>query len=51
MIEGGTREYFRALLEGIDTMTRLPDYLFWEEILETFPDFKVEELTTILGTL
>ena len=41
MTEGGTREDFRAMLEGVDTMTDLPACLFWEEILDAFPDCKV----------
>ena len=45
MTEGGTREYFRAMLEGVETMIRLPDCLFQEDIFETFPDFKVEART------
>ncbi len=39
--EGGKREDFRRMLEGVDAVTDLPAYHFWEEILDAFPEAKV----------
>ena len=47
MTEGGTREYDCVMLEGVETMTRLPDCHFLEDIFDTFPDFKVTSYTNI----
>ena len=38
---GGTVEDFRRIFEGVDAVTDLPAYHYWEQILEAFPDAKV----------
>ena len=43
---GGTIEDFKEMYESVDAVTDAPPYLFWEEILQAFPDAKVDfELT------
>ncbi|CAK8677541.1 unnamed protein product [Clavelina lepadiformis] len=38
---GGTIEDFKEMYESVDAVTDAPPYLFWEEILQAFPDAKV----------
>ncbi|CAK8677546.1 unnamed protein product [Clavelina lepadiformis] len=37
---GGTIEDFKEMYESVDAVTDAPPYLFWEEILQAFPDAK-----------
>ncbi|XP_078487570.1 uncharacterized protein LOC144745425 [Ciona intestinalis] len=39
--EGGTVEDFRRMYEGVDAVVDVPCFIFWEEILEAFPDAKI----------
>ncbi|XP_078491386.1 uncharacterized protein LOC100177270 isoform X1 [Ciona intestinalis] len=39
--EGGTVEDFRRMYEGVDALVDGPCFMFWEEILEAFPDAKI----------
>ena len=41
MSEGGTKEDFYSMYKDIDATVDAPACLFWEEILEAFPDTKV----------
>ncbi|XP_078480970.1 uncharacterized protein LOC144742536 [Ciona intestinalis] len=38
---GGTVEDFRKMYEGVDAVVDSPCYMFWEEILEAYPDTKI----------
>jgi len=38
---GGTVEDFRRIFEGVDAVTDIPAYHYWEQILEAFPDAKI----------
>nr|XP_009862142.2 uncharacterized protein LOC101243268 isoform X1 [Ciona intestinalis]XP_026693989.1 uncharacterized protein LOC101243268 isoform X2 [Ciona intestinalis] len=39
--EGGTVEDFRRMYKGVDAVVDGPCFMFWEEILEAFPDAKI----------
>jgi len=39
--EGATPDDFRRMYEGVDAVTDLPCFLFWEQLHEAFPDAKV----------
>ncbi|XP_078491412.1 uncharacterized protein LOC144747507 [Ciona intestinalis] len=39
--EGGTVEDFRRMYEGVDAVVDTPCYVFWEEIMEAYPDAKI----------
>ena len=39
--EGGSTEDFKQMYKGVDAVTDLPVWYFWEELLEAFPDAKV----------
>ncbi|XP_078487632.1 uncharacterized protein LOC100179613 [Ciona intestinalis] len=38
---GGTVEDFRRMLKGVDAVADSPCYIFWEEILEAYPEAKI----------
>ncbi|CAK8677519.1 unnamed protein product [Clavelina lepadiformis] len=38
---GGTIEDFKKMYQSVDAVTDAPPYMFWEEILQAFPDAKV----------
>lgn len=39
--EGASAEDFRRMYDGVDAVTDLPCYFFWEQLHEAFPDAKV----------
>ncbi|XP_039268359.2 uncharacterized protein LOC120343290 [Styela clava] len=39
--QGGTKEDFRRMYENVDVGVDIPFAVFWEEILEAFPDAKI----------
>jgi len=39
--EGATVERLRRMYEGVDAVTGMPVYYYWEELLEAFPEAKV----------
>ncbi|XP_078491994.1 uncharacterized protein LOC100181639 [Ciona intestinalis] len=39
--EGGTVEDFRRMYEGVDAVLDTPTCIFWEEILEAYPEAKI----------
>ena len=41
MSEGGTKEDFYEMYKDVDASMDTPVCLFWEEMLEAFPDMKV----------
>ena len=40
---GGSPELFRRMYEGVDAVTDVPCCLFWEELLQAFPEAKVRK--------
>merc|ERR1739838_479677 len=38
---GGSPELFRRMYEGVDAVTDVPCCLFWEELLQAFPEAKI----------
>ena len=49
--EGGSREEFRRMFEDVDAVTDMPACLFWEEILDAFPEAKVNSCEGDLGVV
>uniref|UniRef100_H2XX94 Sulfotransferase n=1 Tax=Ciona intestinalis TaxID=7719 RepID=H2XX94_CIOIN len=41
LTSGGTVEDFRRMYEGVDAVVDAPANLYWEQILEAYPDAKV----------
>ena len=39
--EGGNIADFKRMYQGVDAVTDLPVWYFWEELLQAFPDAKV----------
>ena len=39
--EGLPADEIRKMLDGVDAVTGMPAYAFWEQILEAYPDAKV----------
>jgi len=39
--KGATIEDFRKMYEGVDAVTDMPCFYFWEELLEAFPEAKI----------
>ncbi|CAK8694683.1 unnamed protein product [Clavelina lepadiformis] len=44
---GGSIEDFKEMYQSVDAVTDGPPYLFWQEILQAFPDAKVLLMTRI----
>ena len=39
--EGGTTDDFRQMYEGVDAVTDVPAFYFWQEIHKAYPNAKV----------
>jgi len=39
--KGGTIDDFRRMYEGVDAVTDVPAWYFWEELMKAFPETKV----------
>ena len=39
--EGNLTDHFRNMMSGVDALSDIPAFFFWEEVLEAFPDVKV----------
>lgn len=45
--KGATIEDFRKMYEGVDAVTDMPCFYFWEELLEAFPEAKVSSINNL----
>ena len=46
--EGLYADEIRKMFEGVDAVTDMPAYAFWEQILEAYPDAKVGLISRML---
>ena len=42
LTKGATIEDFRRMYQGVDAVTDIPAWYFWEELLQAYPDAKVK---------
>ena len=44
LTRGGTVDDIRRMYQGVDAVTDVPVWYFWEEFLQAFPDAKVNQM-------
>jgi len=49
--EGGSSNDFQRMYEGVDAVTDLPCFNFWEQLHEAFPEAKVNKIKKISSVL
>ena len=46
--DGATVERLRKMYDGVDAVTGMPVYYYWEELLEAFPEAKVSFILFVI---